>query len=74
MLPFMRFRFVGVFAVSLNISRFFVESDGIIGDHCAENSDMIKVENDMNHKESKNYDEPESYRKITDTERSRNAQ
>ena len=73
MLPFTAFPFEAVFAVSLCISQYFVESDGIISNRSAENQTMMMVVQN-NHKEAKNYDEPESYRKMPEEEKIRNAQ
>ena len=64
----------GDFAVSLCFCRYFVDSDGIFHTSDADNSAMQKENIIQNHREIKNHDEPESYRKIAEAEAVRNAE
>ena len=61
----------GDFDVTICIYLFFVEVVGIFSARSDENPSMALDERD-NHREIKDHDEPESYRKIVETERMRN--
>lgn len=74
MLPRSRERHEGDFAVSLYISRYFVDGVGIKNRRSAENPIMTNLEEVKRHGVVKDHDEPESYHIVKDEERIRNAQ
>ena len=74
MLPRSREPQEGDFAVSLYISRYFVEGAGIRYGRTADNPIMADFDKVKRRGEGKNYEEPESYHIVKEIEGDRNAQ